>query len=192
MSGKKQFDETVVLDSAMKVFWQSGFEGTSLAQLEAATGLNKSSLYNAYENKENLYQLCLSRFSNQYGADLISRLENPDYRAAISDFFEALVARQENENNPKGCFVTCAELELGGRRNEFSARLESNLDSLRDAFRKRCQRAIAEGQLPQKTDCEAQSAMFLAMARGIAVLSRGHSDIGLLKDAVKGMLARLG
>ena len=38
MSGKKQFDEMAVLDSAMKVFWQSGFEGTSLAQLEAATG----------------------------------------------------------------------------------------------------------------------------------------------------------
>ncbi len=192
MPGRKQFDETGVLDAAMKVFWRYGYEGTSLAQLEQATGLNKSSLYNAYDNKEKLYQLCLSRFSKQFGGHMVAQLEDPDYHTAVAGFFDALIKRQQDEKNPRGCFVTFAELEHGGKKNEFARCLEDNLNELRSKFKKRCQRAVAEGQLPPDTDCDAQSAMLLAMARGIAVLSRGHSDIGLLKDAVKGVLSRPG
>ncbi|MEM7068047.1 MAG: TetR/AcrR family transcriptional regulator [Pseudomonadota bacterium] len=192
MSGKKQFDEAVVLDSAMEVFWQHGFEGTSILQLQEATGLNKSSLYNAFENKQKLFETCLDRYSKNISSKLITELDHPDYKTAIRGFFETMIARQEGGLVPKGCMVTYAELELGGKSNPCSTGLESNLDRVREAFKKRCQRAIAEGQLPRDTDSNAQSAMLLAMARGIAVLSRGHSDIRLLKDALEGVLARLG
>ncbi|MEM8645620.1 MAG: helix-turn-helix domain-containing protein, partial [Pseudomonadota bacterium] len=63
MSGRKQFNEDEALEAAMRAFWQRGYEATSLSDLEAATGLNKSSLYNAFESKEALFVRCLERYS---------------------------------------------------------------------------------------------------------------------------------
>ena len=56
MSGIKQFDEARALDGAMNVFWQNGFSATSYPELMEATGLNKSSLYNAFGDKQALYR----------------------------------------------------------------------------------------------------------------------------------------
>ena len=63
MAGMKQFDENRALDGAMKVFWQNGFIATSYPELMEATGLNKSSLYNAFGDKQALYRRCLERFA---------------------------------------------------------------------------------------------------------------------------------
>lgn len=67
MSGAKQFDPDQALDKAMRVFWSQGFEGTSYAALTQATCLNKSSLYNAFGDKRQLYQRCLARFAVEFG-----------------------------------------------------------------------------------------------------------------------------
>jgi len=66
LAGIKTFEEGKALDQALVAFWHSGYEGTSFADIEAATGLNKSSLYNAFGNKQSLYQKCLDRFGKTY------------------------------------------------------------------------------------------------------------------------------
>jgi TetR/AcrR family transcriptional repressor of nem operon len=191
MSGRKQYDETAALDAAMKAFWSAGYEATSVQDLERATGLNKSSLYNAYGSKQQLFARCLERFSELYGRRMQSELDAPDFNAAIEGFFGRLVERLEDETLPKGCLATMAAMEFGGAGGEAARRVEANLDGLRDAFAKRCARGVAEGQLPSGTDSDAVAAMLLAMTRGVAVLNRGHSDPGLVRQAVGGMLASL-
>lgn len=191
MSGRKQFDENKVLDAAMDAFWRHGFEATSLSDLEQVTGLNKSSLYNAYGSKEELYARCLERFSGRYGRGMIAELEKLDFRSGVEAFFTALMNRFEDEDVPKGCMATMAAMELGGDGSDLAHRVESGLEAMRNAFRQSCTRAVEAGELPQDTDCEAVAAMLLAMTRGVAVLDRGHSDPEVVRDAVRGMMASL-
>ncbi len=191
MSGRKQFDETQVLNAAMTAFWRSGYEATSVSDLEEATGLNKSSLYNAYGSKEELYTRCLDRFAELYSANLVAQLDNEDFRAAIEGFFDMLVGRLESKDVPKGCLATMAAMEVGGGDSLAATRIQNGLEQMREAFVARCRKAVVDGQLPRDTDVQAMGAMILAMTRGIAVLNRGHPDPELGRAAVRGMLAAL-
>ncbi len=191
MTGRKQYNETEALDAAMTAFWNDGYEATSVQDLERATGLNKSSLYNAYGSKEQLFTRCMERFSELYGRRMQTELDHPDFRSAVGGFFGRLVARLEDEALPKGCLATMAAMEFGGAEGEAAGRVEANLDWMHHAFRERCVRAIEDGQLPGDADAAAIAAMLLAMTRGIAVLNRGHSDPDLVRRAVSGMLAAL-
>ncbi len=191
MSGRKQFDETQVLTAAMTAFWRNGYEATSVSDLEEATGLNKSSLYNAYGSKEELYTRCLDRFAELYSGNLMAQLENEDFKAGIEGFFDMLVGRLESKDVPKGCLATMAAMEVGGGDSAAAIRIQNGLEQMRDAFVGRCQKAVSDGQLPRDTDAAAMGAMLLAMTRGIAVLNRGHPDHELGRAAVRGMLAAL-
>lgn len=191
MSGRKQFDEASAIDAAMTAFWSEGFEATSVHDLERATGLNKSSLYNAYGSKEQLFARCMERFSELYGMRLQGELDHPDFATAVDGFFGRLVERLEDDDLPKGCLATMAAMEFGGSDSEAGKRVAANLEWMRDAFKRRCVRAVDDGELPKDTDTDAVAAMLLAMTRGVAVLNRGHSDPALVRQAVKGMMASL-
>lgn len=195
MSGQKQFDEEAALEAAMLAFWQNGFDGTSLKELESVTGLNKSSLYNAYGNKEMLYLTCLERFSQRHGGDLLRLLDEGDFRTSVRSFFDALIARQRNEAVPPGCMATMAALENGGALDTEGSiapvqeAVEAGLETMNATFKARCDKAVETGELPVGTDTQALASMLLAMSRGIAVIGRGHSDIQMARQAVVGMLA---
>ena len=191
MIGRKQFDETRALDAAMTAFWQHGFEATSVQDLEQVTGLSKSSLYNAYGSKEELFTRCIERYSVLYSQRLQKELDHPDFRAAIGGFFGRLLNRLEDDAVPNGCLATMAAMEFGASAGVVGRRVEAHLDWMHDAFRRRCARAIEDGQLPRDRDADSLAAMILAMTRGVAVLNRGHSDPALVRDAIKGMLAAL-
>ena len=191
MSGRKRYDEDAALDAAMRVFWSKGFEGASVSALEQATGLNKSSLYNAYHSKDRLFEICLERFSARYGGALASTLQAPRFADAISAFFEGLINRFEDPGAPDGCMTTMTAMEANAVSDTARAFVVANQNALRGAFASRAAKAVADGELPQDADCDAIGAMLLAQARGVAVLNRGTGDVRLAKDAVAGVLALL-
>ena len=65
MAGPREFDMDEALDAAMSVFWEKGYEGTSMADLMAATGLHKGSIYKAFTDKHDLFVKALKRYLNQ-------------------------------------------------------------------------------------------------------------------------------
>ena len=56
------FNQDKALDAALKVFWSHGYEGTSMAELTGALGINKPSIYAAFGNKEELFRQALTRY----------------------------------------------------------------------------------------------------------------------------------
>jgi AcrR family transcriptional regulator len=191
LAGAKQFKPSEALDQALRVFWMRGFEGASYSELTAATGLNKSSLYNAFGDKEALYLKCLERFSETFGAPLAATLDRPDFVDAIAGFFEGLLMRLGTRGLPRGCPMTMAALELGGTEGPVGKTIHSNLEITEAALRARCERAVRDGDLPEGTDCAALAALFLALARGLPALNRGFGDLRSSVLAVQAMLRML-
>ncbi|MGC2401389.1 MAG: TetR/AcrR family transcriptional regulator [Acidobacteriaceae bacterium] len=67
MGRPKNFSREEVLEKAMPVFWKHGFANTTLQELEQATGVNKSGLYNEFRDKEDLFVACLRHYLESQG-----------------------------------------------------------------------------------------------------------------------------
>src|SRR5262245_27539265 len=191
VAGTKRFEPSQALDRAVRVFWERGFEAASYSELTSATGLNKSSLYNAFGDKQALYIKCLERFCETVGAPEMATLERPDFADAIAGFFETMVRRMNAATAPRGCLMTMAALELGGTEGEVGAIIRNDLRQWADALRARCDRAVRDGELPPDTDTEALASLFLAVMRGLPALNRGLGDLSASALAVKALLQML-
>ena len=88
MSGRKQFDQDKALRAAMTLFRNHGYAGSSMADIEKATGLKKSSIYNCFGNKEALYGQALELFRTKYTAVALKALEHKDVKHAFFDLFD--------------------------------------------------------------------------------------------------------
>jgi TetR/AcrR family transcriptional regulator, transcriptional repressor for nem operon len=191
VAGTKRFEPSEALDRAVRVFWEHGFEGASYSELTTATGLNKSSLYNAFGDKQALYIKCLERFSETVGAPEMAILDRPDFADAIAGCFEAMVRRMNDGTSPRGCLMAMAALELGGTDGAIGMIIRANLQQWATALRARCDRAARDGELPPDTDTEALAALFLAVMRGLPALNRGLGDLSASALAVKALLQML-
>ena len=67
MGRPREFDLDRALDQALEVFWRNGYEGSSIAELTEAMGINPPSLYAAFGNKEGLFRRALDRYTEQHG-----------------------------------------------------------------------------------------------------------------------------
>ena len=136
----ESFDRDVVLQNAMQVFWANGFNATSMQQLVDATGLNRSSLYNSFGDKMELYRAALKEYAGDTQQQIqcaIGKAENP--LAAIRAVFENFLP--EIMNDSKGCMGMSCKSEMSG---DLSIKnfLENNQEQTLTLFEK----LVANGQ----------------------------------------------
>src|SRR5215470_7162266 len=99
MARPRSFDPDDALARAMEAFWAKGYEGTSLADLVAATGLNKGSLYAAFGDKRRLYLAAIERYERVAIDATIARLRDAvDPAAAIAAVFDGVIAAVERRD----------------------------------------------------------------------------------------------
>lgn len=189
MSGKKQFDEEKVLESAMRIFWEKGYSATSLSDLESATGLNKSSIYNAFKNKEGLYSRTLELHRKKYIKMVLVELENDDFKTAMRNFVASLNSGYDNPNWPKGCLVTLAAIEMGGKDGLFTDVISTGLEDMISGVEKRCKIALKDNQLKAGTDCRSLASMIIAVSRGVIILNMGTGNNVAGKQAYDSLIS---
>src|SRR5438132_95237 len=92
MARPRSFDSDVVLDKAVETFREKGLDGTSMEDLEKATGLRRASLYGAFGDKRELYLAALKRYQGTRGVRLLEELNAAKTgRAAIERVFQITV-----------------------------------------------------------------------------------------------------
>lgn len=102
MGRKKLYSREGVIEQALDLFWQKGFEGVSLKDLERQTGVNKSGLYKEFTSKEVLFEQCLLFYKKHQGDTLQAVLfKAPLSLDNIFTFLESSYAL----TGPKGCFI---------------------------------------------------------------------------------------
>lgn len=128
MGRKKNYDRSEVLQKALMVFWQKGFEATSLKDLELSTGLNKFSLYQAFSSKRGLYEACLDTYMEDFLQPFFARFD-PSQPEEISKFLAGVVANLVL-NPGMGCFLLNGGVEFRGMDAGLNRRLEALYGSL--------------------------------------------------------------
>ena len=185
MSGIKQFDEAAAVLNAAHAFWQKGFAATSLSDLETATGLGRSSLYNAFGSKEALYERALERYCDVYARPILKALEAADIHVAIQQFFSLAVAALLDPSTPPGCLAAMACLETGGADGPGAQFTAFQLSVIQSGLRDALDRGVAAGQIGAPTDTTALALAYTALLRGLASLHKGGQGAQELEGIVR-------
>lgn len=192
MARTKQFDERQALLAAMLVFWDKGYEGTSIDDLERATGLRRTSLYNAFGNKRALFERVLACYKESVMASLFAALDGaPDIRTGIARLLEAALDVNYDEQYPGGCLVVLSVVESGQHDAESRATLERTMQELRQGLQARIARARKRGELPAGLDAGATATTIATVMAGMMVLGKAHFPRATLKKTINSVLSLL-
>jgi TetR/AcrR family transcriptional repressor of nem operon len=184
MAGAKQFDLEHVLEKAMLVFWEHGFEGTSIQDLEAATGLGRGSLYNAFGDKAAIFLEVLSRYSARFGAPPLRHLAHEQLRDGLERTLRAQVERLLQPGVPQGCLMINTAL-AGSMPDAIAARVQGAVKGMEAAFSAAFERARAAGQLSPALDVTAIAQFYASVMVSLAAIHKAGSGREMLVNVVE-------
>lgn len=149
-----EFDKEKVLQSAMHVFWEKGYNGTSMQDLVDVTGLNRSSIYNSFGSKLELYQSTLSHYQKDAGGMFQRALvkgRNP--LEAIRLIFEGFLPEIMSDEKGKGCFVMNCKAEMGNQDRDVKKWLLDTQEHTLSTFQDLVKDGQEQGSINKKQDC---------------------------------------
>jgi AcrR family transcriptional regulator len=166
------FDKEVALDAALRLFWQNGYEGTSIAALAEALNVTVPSLYLAFGNKESLFMQAVELYGHYNGRIYERAFMQKSARDVARCILEGEVQLVLGDGTPDGCLMVHGALATGpGSETVRSAMAELRRVAeaeVADRFR----RAQEEGDLPKGFDPASLAAYVMTVASGIAVQAR--------------------
>jgi AcrR family transcriptional regulator len=194
----RAFDRSAALAKATRLFWEKGFEATSMADLTAAMGIGSPSLYAAFGSKEALYAEALSYYRHTY-EELV-----------WNTFFSAATARDALDgwlrdsaaaltgcvaDIPRGCMVTLSAVGSEGHA-ELGDLVRSARGVTLARLTERLERAVGKHEIPAAVDIHALARFLQTVQGGMSILARDGAHCAELEAvaqvAMMGFDARVG
>lgn len=192
MARPQEFDTAEALSAAMHVFWRKGYEATSLADIMAATGLSKSSLYAAFGDKRSLFLAALSSYQAERMAFMQQVLEDGrPARQSIESFFRDAVAHIADPAQSSGCMTANEAVELAPHDADVQRLVAEDFQALDDAFTRAVTRGQADGSIASHEDPRKLARFLVVGFQGLQVMARAQSDRPRLDDTVTVMMGAL-
>jgi TetR/AcrR family transcriptional repressor of nem operon len=171
MARPRSFDPDEALDLARDVFWQKGFQGTSLDDITAATGLAKPSLYAAFGDKNALFLKILDR----YHAGIVAKAEQvindgPSARDAIGHWLTGFVPFCSGVRGKRGCLSVNTSADGAGEQKEVRKRIEGFNRKLEELLRDRLR--ADRLQFADDFDPDGTAHTLIAIYLGLMVLAK--------------------
>ncbi|MFX3636639.1 MAG: TetR/AcrR family transcriptional regulator [Candidatus Pristimantibacillus sp.] len=177
-------DEAVI--AAMLLFWEHGYESTSLAQLRAAMGdISAASFYAAFESKEKLFREVVDRYISTYGQVSESfRDQSMTSKASIEQGLRRSARMQTERSHPLGCLLILSAVTCPPEQKHIQVMLSKEREKVR-GWQKDCiERAIACGELPESTDISMLVTLFDTFLRGISSQARDGIPLEAIDAAI--------
>ncbi|MEV5164480.1 helix-turn-helix domain-containing protein [Streptomyces werraensis] len=181
MARPRMFDEERALDAAMHTFWEKGYEATSTQDLCEATGLGRSSIYNTFKSKRDLFERALAHYIDTMTTAQLAVLEDTRRRAAdrIRDLF-AMVVDGETEHRADGrglgCLTVNTTVELAARHRRAAELLERDTARRLAVLRAVIEEGRRDGSITSRRDAGALARFINAAIGGMRISSQGGAD----------------
>ncbi|QDT95887.1 TetR/AcrR family transcriptional regulator [Gimesia aquarii] len=184
MPWEKSFDESDVIESVMDVFWNKGYEATSISDLTEATGLKRGSLYNAFgDGKQELFFLSLQKYDQEQRAVFLKQLEAIESpMIAFNTLFDSLVQQAMADTEKKGCLLVNTALNITHYSEAVRTLVTQGMDEFASFFERLIKRGQNAGQIPETVQPRPTAKTLLTLVVGIRVMSRGVLSKAALKQ----------
>lgn len=174
----RAFDRQAALQRATHLFWQKGYEATSITDLTEAMEIGSPSLYAAFGSKEALYAEAIQYYINTYEAlvwakFLAASTARDAVRALLMDSSAALSGCVDDI--PRGCMVTLSSVGSEGH-SELGNLVRSARATTLTRLKERLARAVTAGELPASVDVHALARFVQTVQNGMSLLARDGAD----------------
>ncbi|WP_292503642.1 TetR/AcrR family transcriptional regulator [Methylobacterium sp.] len=180
------FDREAALVAAMHLFWQHGYEATSVSDLTQAMGITPPSLYAAFGDKRRLFLEAVDRYLGGTKAVEQSIENAASAKDAARDLLVAAVLGDTGEDTPPGCLLASSLVTSSREAAEVREALARIRRAIEAALRARIERDIGEGRLPAGTDDRALAGHVFAVVQGMSTLAKdgaGRDKLMRIVDA---------
>ncbi|SDT40132.1 transcriptional regulator, TetR family [Paenibacillaceae bacterium GAS479] len=190
MARSKEFEINDVLDKAIHLFWEQGYEKTSMQNLVEHMGIHKRSMYDTFGDKHSLYLKALERCVNTTEEKLLKKVEEaPTIKGAIRKLLESSLEYEDMER--KGCLVVNCATELALRDDLASNQVKRNFESTQAILVDLIQNGQASGELSTHPDAKTLAMVIFNLWIGIRVQARVVTDYAELYAMIDGALELL-
>jgi AcrR family transcriptional regulator len=186
------FDKDAALEAAMLLFWERGYEGTSMADLTQATGLNPSSIYAAFGDKHALFSLAVKRYMEIRAQYATKALEEPTLEKVVRALFDNTVAFLTAPGHPPTCMtlagaVGCSVDAAPARDLLTEIRKQNEV-----AMRERLVEARKSGELSKDINVDDYTRYLSSILAGLSIQAANGSTKAELKRTAQMALRHLG
>ncbi|WP_129664868.1 TetR/AcrR family transcriptional regulator [Phytoactinopolyspora endophytica] len=172
----RSFDEEAALDRAMRVFWEQGFEPTSINDLTDAMGIALSSLYTAFGSKRTLFAQAVEHYQAQFGMDVPAMFdEATTAREGVSAMLHTAARTYADPSHPPGCLIISAASNCGAQAADVRADLRQRRERNISAMADRIATDVTAGLLPPDTDPRALANFYAAVLQGMSQRARDRA-----------------
>ncbi|QIE58490.1 TetR/AcrR family transcriptional regulator [Rasiella rasia] len=173
MARKKEYNEAVVVEKAMNLFWRNGYETTSMQMLEKEMGINKFSIYASFGNKHGLFLESLKSYKTKVNSIFETFKNSNNGVEDIKTFFYNSVKVCTKKGNQKGCLYTNTYYEFSEKQDkQINEQMTAFMNNLKELF-------IEKLRLDSNKDEETivKQANYLVLAKhGLAAATRVNTQ----------------
>jgi AcrR family transcriptional regulator len=182
----KTFEREEALEAAMLLFWERGFEQTSVDEVAGAMGIRTSSLYSSFGDKEALFLAAVDHYRTGDGCYYETAVnEGKTAKAGFTKLFEFAAAEMTRPGRPKGCMLSLALPTCSPKYDK----LQRELDHLRDLstgiWLNRLKEAVRCKEIPKSTNLELLATFFRTTLCGMSLQARAGASKETLLDVGK-------
>jgi len=187
-----EFDTDAALDVAMRLFWERGYEGTSMADLSQAMGIYPSSIYAAFGDKQALFSLAAKRYADVPAQYMVKALEQPTLRGFILAAFDNTVEFLGSKEHPSSCFTLTGAISCGVDVEPAKVLMREMRLQNEAAIKARLLKARRAGEFPKEENVDDYTRYLSSLLSGLAIQAANGSTRAELKRTAAVALRHLG
>ncbi|MCE5171807.1 TetR/AcrR family transcriptional regulator [Paenibacillus profundus] len=169
----REFDLDDIVDAAMQVFWQRGYSATSIQDLVEGTSLGRSSIYNAFGSKHELYEHSLRRYQELKARKIAVLFEPGSVKERVRQLLMDVVDEELGDEKGLGCMTANAALELASHDEAIAVIVSQNYNYLEMVLYGVFCHAQENGEIASNKNARALARFVLSTIQGLRVLSKG-------------------
>ena len=192
MARTKDFNEEEVLEKALNIFWQKGYNGTSMQDLVDGLGISRSSMYDTYTDKYSLFIKSLERYRERTAREMMQMINQAaSPKAVIKKIFQSVVTESLFDKVQRGCFLVNTCVENATHDKAVAKIVNENMQDFEDAFYHAIKKGQEIGEIMNRNDARALARFVINNINGIRISAKAGADKKVYEDVMKVTLSVL-
>jgi len=182
----REFDIDRALEAATQQFWTVGYEATSLQDLLKTMRLSKSSLYQTFGNKHELFVRCLDHYEQTMASVLSEQLVNSiSTEQFLYDFLEGVISEAKTRGTRKGCFLVNTANELSQRDAVIAKAVSTGTGHIANIFHRAIEQGKQQEEISSSLPTKNLVDYFMTSVSGLRTMVKGGADIASLQPVIR-------
>lgn len=188
MARTKEFEEEIILDKAINLFRDKGFNATSAQDLVEGLGISRSSMYDTFGDKRSLFIKALNCYRERSSAEMTRMIEESDnIEKALKQIFAHVINKTENN----GCFMVNTAVELAAHDKEIGEIVSQGKQVLEDSLYAAVKKGQRLGQISTTHPARTLARFLQNTILGLRVNTKSMNDKKAMDDIINITLSTL-